>query len=1194
MNRIRQLVHVAWALLIAAVVSLQGAILVEPTTGTAVQTFSAQPAATEWSTLGVAGNAAAFTSASLLDADIIANVAAADVATVLGSSSTQPPSVSNVARRNTAAAGLYVQTRPNNAVNYILLMATLQNNTGGTVNFLNVSYDFNTAMGAGINIAEEIPGLRGFYSTTGDAGSWIPIVQFTTAAPGALSASLDVGNWASGSLLYILWADDEAASHNTGTDQEGTYTIDNFVAVPAAGRESSLTAFYGNANGWTAQFQDGTGALVIKASSITATLNGTAITPTFNKAGDAVTISHVTNPQLPSNTTNVLVLNYTDSATTPKAFTVTRNIIVAPYAVVPASVAVTGVDTASAGFKARMSHIAGPRTPGDVNSTFNAERQLLGMIIDPNTAAPYPNQALDAGTPDGLYAVTTVINWNETAPAAAGNFSATSVPAKDDELIPGIDLNLGTDDIVAEILTFLELKAGVVYRMGVNSDDGFKVTVGLNPRDALSLMLGNFNTGRGVADTTFDFTVEADGIYPFRLLWWEGTGGAAVEWFSVTPSGEKILINDRGTSGHIKAYSTGPTPPPFVKFVSPVAGDTNAPGNLVIEIKLEDAATAITASSVKLFVNNSDVTSAATITKAAGSTETSITYDPPGVLAPETRLDVRVEFTDNAGTPVTRTAAYFVKVKPLVVLPLDDTAMYRYNRTGDQGVAWREFAFDDSTWEGPGAPLIADESAAVEPVRTPISRFMDDGATHLSTVYFRGHFQFNGNPAAVNLLLRHVIDDAAIFYLNGVEIHRFGFATNAVVTYASYGAGHENVWEGPFAASRASLRNGDNVLAVEVHQSDGTSSDLVFGAELSVVNDPTAGPAKFVSVTPGSGSVNVATNAQINIVLEDGTTAVVPGSVKLTLNGGVANATVNKPAGGILTQVIYTPPAAGYTPETVINGKIEFTDSVGTVRSQEFSFTIQKTYEFIFTGDSAQMWRYLNTGEDAGTSWKLNNFDDSAWPEGQGMLAAETAATVIPINTPLVRLGPDGTTQIITDYFRTRFTLAGDPATTRLAIRYAVDDGALIYVNGQEVSRFYFTADESNITYTNVAGTNFTPTDHEGRDHWEAPVEIPAGVLRAGENVIAAEVHQNGPGSSDVVFALELMRITSGAVIPPDEKRFTSVAIQGDGSIRIVWTGGGVLQESMTLPATWADVVPASSPYTTPASGAARFFRIRP
>jgi hypothetical protein len=98
-----------------------------------------------------------------------------------------------------------------------------------------------------------------------------------------------------------------------------------------------------------------------------------------------------------------------------------------------------------------------------------------------------------------------------------------------------------------------------------------------------------------------------------------------------------------------------------------------------------------------------------------------------------------------------------------------------------------------------------------------------------------------------------------VIYLNGVEIHRFGIAAGEV-NFQSDATGHENAWEGPYEIPIANLLPGDNVLAAEVHQSGGSSSDMVFGAELiatipgSLTPPPTETPkfTKYTRNTDGS------------------------------------------------------------------------------------------------------------------------------------------------------------------------------------------------------------------------------------------------------------------------------------------------------------------------------------------------------
>ena len=1156
---------------LAGLSSSFAAISVTPT-GSAVLQFDTQPAIVDWSTLtGIGGPDDVFDAASL-DAAVQTH-GSADVISALGSSGTVPPSANVVARRNTNLQ--VIQSRPNGATSYILQMATLQNNTGGNVAFLNITYTFGLEIEAGSVAAEEVPGLRGFYSLTGAAGSWQLVPAFTTATPGVVATSLELGSWANGANLYILWADDDATAHTTAPNQEGAWTIDNFQAVPSAGREALLTGFTSTPIGFVATITDGAAPLTVNLSTMNVTLNGAPITPQVSKAGETITVSFTGNT-LPANSTNDLVFSFSDNNTPAKAYTINRQWIVGPYQVLPASFAVTGVDTSKPGFKARVHQLPVARGPGDVNSIENAEKQLANAFIDPATGEPYPNEADLSLAVNGIFEIPTVINWNENAPAPAGNFHDTSTPPVVDDPIPGIPgPNFLLDHVAAEIITFLELKKGV-YTMGVNSDDGFKVTAGGNPRDALSLVLGSFSGGRAAADTLFDIVVEADGIYPFRLAWWEGTGDASVEWFTVDESGQKVLINDRSIATAVKAYSEGPAASLFVRSISPFPGVTNATGDSAINIVLADGATQVQPNTVQLFVNNQPVNP--TVTKPAGSTDTTINYDLPGIAAPESIWNVRLVFGDSAG--VLRTNEYTFQIKPLVLVGIDETTLWRYENNGlDLGTAWREKDFNDSAWPEGAAVLAAESGATAEPIRTELLRSSPEG-NQIVTDYFRRHFTFNGNPAAVQLLLRHIVDDGVVFYLNGTEIHRFGTPASTVVSNMTFFSGHENEYEGPFVISGANLVRGENVLAAEVHQSDAGSSDSVFGAELLAAVLTNVAPTTVVSVSPAPDASNVASNTVIQIVLSDGSREVNTNSIQLSVNGQPVTPTISKPPEGIATTITYDPPA-DFAPDSLVTVNFSFADDAGTVTTQALTFRVVPTYTVLFGIDDTKMWRYENSGTDLGTSWREKNFDDSLWAEGPALLAAETGNTPEPIRTQLVRTGVDGITQIMTDYSRTHFNFTGDPATARLRIRHVVDDAVAVYLNGAEVHRFGFPEGAPIV--------NATPgSDHENR--YEGPFDIPVASLVQGDNVIAAEVHQTGPTSSDSVFGLELQLVTSPA--PPAEARFTSVSRTG-ADLRIEWNGGGTLESTDQLGGTWAPVANAGSPYTTPISGSARFFRVR-
>ncbi len=183
-----------------------------------------------------------------------------------------------------------------------------------------------------------------------------------------------------------------------------------------------------------------------------------------------------------------------------------------------------------------------------------------------------------------------------------------------------------------------------------------------------------------------------------------------------------------------------------------------------------------------------------------------------------------------------------------VIVPI--ASEWRFDASGDgQGSGWRQSTFDDAGWEV-GDALLYHESGGLP---APRGTELPLGAI---TYYFRGEFDFDGDPAATEIFFRSVIDDGAVFYLNGVEVLRQGMPDGPVTpaTLAAAAIG-DATFAGPFAVSAASLRSGRNVIAVEVHQRTAGSSDVVFGLEVSareIVDvaggDPTESPEAWVEL----------------------------------------------------------------------------------------------------------------------------------------------------------------------------------------------------------------------------------------------------------------------------------------------------------------------------------------------------------
>ena len=104
-----------------------------------------------------------------------------------------------------------------------------------------------------------------------------------------------------------------------------------------------------------------------------------------------------------------------------------------------------------------------------------------------------------------------------------------------------------------------------------------------------------------------------------------------------------------------------------------------------------------------------------------------------------------------------------------------------------------------------------------------------------TTYYFRKTFVCYGDPAATAFSLRSIVDDGAVFYLNGHEFFRQNMPGGQVndTTLASSNIGTAG-FTGPLNISNPGLSPGTNVLAVEVHQAFGGGTDVLFGAEITL------------------------------------------------------------------------------------------------------------------------------------------------------------------------------------------------------------------------------------------------------------------------------------------------------------------------------------------------------------------------
>jgi hypothetical protein len=405
------------------------------------------------------------------------------------------------------------------------------------------------------------------------------------------------------------------------------------------------------------------GASTFDTATVSMKLNGTTVTPTINKNGSTATVSYQPTTDLAPSSTNQVTLTWTPPGGT--ARTESWSFVTGPVVqIAPGSdVAEADVDKTQPGFKIFISQVTGVDETGTPvtleNTTARAESQIRGTLIDPSTTQPYVNNITEPNLVETGY-----INWNESPLSSGdpgadiGNFQTSGTPSRPDVAIPGVNSDPtddpSDDNIAAEITAVLQLPAGVTT-FGVNSDDGFRVTAGRNPAAADAQQLGVFEGGRGSSDTLFQVSAATAGFYPVRLIWYEGNGGANLEFFTVTTSGEKILVNDTANPNAIKAYQEANIQKlPIVDQVSPNGGF--APKTTTINISLRDQDTTVDQSSIVFKFNGATVSPTKTVTGPV----TALSYDPPGDLAVGSTNTFSVTFKDSGGISQTFNYTFIV------------------------------------------------------------------------------------------------------------------------------------------------------------------------------------------------------------------------------------------------------------------------------------------------------------------------------------------------------------------------------------------------------------------------------------------------------------------------------------------------------------------------------------------------------
>ncbi|MBX9448769.1 MAG: DUF839 domain-containing protein [Taibaiella sp.] len=399
------------------------------------------------------------------------------------------------------------------------------------------------------------------------------------------------------------------------------------------------------------------------------------------------------------------------------------------------------------------------------------------------------------------------------------------------------------------------------------------------------------------------------------------------------------------------------------------------------------------------------------------------------------------------------------------LLPIEKNSNWKYNDQGDDlGTTWFGSSYDDSDWSyGPGKLGYSDNP-------TTTLSYGPSSSSKYPTYYFRKHIgitDLSGLNDSLDISLLY--DDGAVVYINGNEIFRTNMPEGEI-TYSTFASAEidgsaESSYE-IFRISKEHFVEGENVIAVEIHQSSATGPDLGFDLSMEEV------------------------------------------------------------------------------PEMEL-----------------ISFPIPKLSQ----------WKYLDDGSDQGTDYTALTYDDASWAYGNGILGygdpSDQATTL--------SYGPSSSEKYPTAYFRKKILIEDLTALTEnVKVELLRDDGAIVFINGNEVIRSNMPEISDYLTYSSET------IDGSAEDAYNV-YYLPKTAFTEGENVIAVEIHQRSAGSSDISFDMSIINYTAPEMPEPCDP------LASDHISNFVSVFPSAQPDSLRIPAThtFQMLIQSGVPYTDIADG---------
>jgi hypothetical protein len=260
--------------------------------------------------------------------------------------------------------------------------------------------------------------------------------------------------------------------------------------------------------------------------------------------------------------------------------------------------------------------------------------------------------------------------------------------------------------------------------------------------------------------------------------------------------------------------------------------------------------------------------------------------------------------------------------------------------------------------------------------------------------------------------------------------------------------------------------------------------------------------------------------------------------------------------------------------------------------SPVFSFVTSNYVTTNVVIDLPSPWSY-STADLDGVNWTAPSYNDSGWNgPGPGILLLDTQRPLNPLIQPQGTILPPDTSTgfpFITYYFRTHFPIAKAGSGASIIMSGYVDDGAVVYLNGNEITRLRMDPAPTVILNSTLAAGFPCSGDATCEDDFALPFDVGTNLV-TGDNVMAVEVHNYNAQSPDITFGA-IVTATERAPVQP-LLSFTNSA----SGLQLSWTQGGfTLQQAPSINGPWT-ATPGPvfvSPYMATNAAPSLYYRLQ-